>query len=95
MINTNNTTESLLRAETIAGKSPKAPANPQRPTDTDRLSSTSQDLLNAALEAQAEVRPEVVARGQQLSIDANYPPKEIIRQLSELLVVSADLSEQN
>lgn len=95
MINTNNSTESLLRTETIAGKSPQATAKPQRPTDTDRLSSASQDRLRASLEAQPEIRPEVISHAQKLVIDANYPPKEIIRQLSELLIVSADLSEQN
>lgn len=95
MINTNNTTESLLRTELIAGKASQASAKPQRPTDTDRLSSTSQDLLASALAEDPEIRPEVVARAQKLVVDANYPPKEIIRQLSELLIVSPDLSEQS
>lgn len=95
MINTNNKTESALRPEVIASKTPQASTPSQRPAETDRLSATSQEILKAALEAQPEVRPEVLERAQKLLIDANYPPKEIIRQLSELLIVSSDLSEQN
>jgi hypothetical protein len=30
----------------------------------------------------------------KLAVDANYPPKEIIRQISKMLIASVDASEQ-
>jgi hypothetical protein len=76
----------------IEGKPPTAPA--PRPPETDRLSAASKESLQAALQQQPEVRPEVVALGQKLAVDATYPPAEIIRQLSKMLIAMNDLSEQ-
>jgi hypothetical protein len=94
MINYTSKTDSLVRSEALLGKPLTAHAAPQRSPETDRLSSASQEVLQTALVQQPEIRPEAVQRGRELLVDANYPPKEIIRQLSELLVKSADLSEK-
>jgi len=94
MIPITSKTDSLVRSE-ATGTPLQAPASvPQRSIETDRLSAANQEALKTALQQQAEVRPEVVSRGQQLAVDANYPPKEIIRQLSEMFARSMDLSEQ-
>ncbi|MBI5381744.1 MAG: hypothetical protein HZA31_07585 [Opitutae bacterium] len=94
MINQTSKTDSNPRLEAIGIKPPPAPPPASRPAETDRLSAPSQDVLQSALQQQPEIRPEVVERGRELSIDANYPPKEIIRQLSLMLTQSADLSEE-
>jgi hypothetical protein len=78
----------------IEGKPPAAPASAPQAPETDRLSAASKESLQAALQQQPEVRPEVVALGQKLAVDATYPPMEIIRQLSKMLIAMNDLSEQ-
>jgi len=93
MINTTSKTDSMLRPEAIAGQIQRPAASAPRPADTDRLSASSQETLQAALSQQPEVRPEVVEYGRGLAVSLNYPPLEIIRQLSELVLNSADLSE--
>jgi len=93
MINTTSKTDSLLRTEAIAGQISRPAVPAPRPADTERLSASSQETLQAALSAQPEVRPEVVARGRELAVNASYPPLAIIQKLSELLTESADLAE--
>jgi hypothetical protein len=95
MINSTSKTESHVRTEIIGGKPATAHASTPRPPETDRLSAASQESLHTALQQQPEIRPEFVALGQKLAVDANYPPKEIIRQISKMLIASADASEQN
>jgi hypothetical protein len=94
MINSTSKTDSRVRPELVGGKPPSAPASAPRPAETDRLSAASQESLQAALQQQPEVRPEFVSLGQKLAVDANYPPKEIIRQISKMLIASVDASEQ-
>ena len=92
MINSTSKTDSRLRPEMIEGKPPTTPA-PRAP-ETDRLSAASKESLQAALQQQPEIRPEVVALGQKLAVDSTYPPLEIIRQLSKMLIAMNDLSDQ-
>ena len=95
MINyTSKTDAQHMRPEPVGVKPPSVQAATSRPVETDRLSAASQEALQAALRQQPEVRPEVVENGRKLAVDGNYPPREIIRQLSEMLMKSADLSEQ-
>ena len=77
----------------IEGKPPTAPASAPQAPETDRLSAASKESLQAALQQQPEVRPEFVSLGQKLAVAANYPPREIILQLSKMLIASADASE--
>jgi hypothetical protein len=95
MINSTSKTDPAVRPESIGGKPPPAPAPAQRPPETDRLSAASRESLQTALRQQPEVRPEFVTLGQKLVVDANYPPKEIIRQLSKMLIAADDLAEQS
>lgn len=95
MINIATKTDSLVRSEAVTGTPLHAPVSvPTRSADTERLSAANQEILQAALDQQPEVRPEVVDHGQRLAVDGNYPPKEIIRRLSEMLITSVDYTEQ-
>jgi hypothetical protein len=58
----------------------------------DRLDLASTDSLKAALNNTPEIRPDVVARGKELAVDLNYPPRRIIEQLAKLMVESRDPS---
>lgn len=93
MINYTSKTDNLLRSEQITEGLQKQTARSKSSPETERLSASSQETLQSVLESQPEVRPEVVERGRSLAIDANYPPKEIIRKLSEMLLQTSDLSE--
>jgi hypothetical protein len=70
------------------------PADKQVPAvqKPDTLDTTSSTALREALAAQPEVRPEVVAKGEQLAVDANYPPRAIIEDIARLFVQSRDLT---
>jgi hypothetical protein len=75
---------------------PTAPAaNPPaaESVPSEQLSSTNTDALRAALNNTPEIRPEVVARGQQLSKWESYPPLEIINRLAEMIISSDDPSD--
>lgn len=77
---------------TSAGKNTPE-TNVQDPTG-ERLSSAQTDALRSALGASPEIRPEVVQRGRQLAIGPGYPPREIIEQISKILVQSRDPSTE-
>jgi len=94
MINQASKTDISLRTDVIAAQLPRPQTGTPKADNNERLSSPSQEALQSALSDQPEIRPEVVARGEELVVDANYPPKEIIRQLSELLIGSTDLAEE-
>lgn len=93
MINSTSKTDNILRPETITARPPQNRPTAPIPTETDSIRASSQENLKEALRAQPEVRPEVVERARQLLADGNYPPREIIRRLSEMLMKSADLAE--
>jgi len=59
----------------------------------DRLQTDNAEQLSSALSAQPEVRPEVVARGQALAADPNYPGPAIISRVAAMIVNSPDPSE--
>ena len=94
MINSTSNTDSVLRTPTIAGKPSQITKTVPNQPDTDRLSASNQENLKALLQSQPEIRPEVVANAKKMAINGNYPPAEIIRRLSEMLVRSVDLSEK-
>ncbi|HEX2100302.1 MAG TPA: hypothetical protein VHF69_06555 [Candidatus Synoicihabitans sp.] len=62
------------------------------PAAEDVLSTANIEHLRAALESTPEIRPEVVERGMQLAVDANYPPRAIIEQIARQIVRSEDLT---
>ncbi|HLP26769.1 MAG TPA: hypothetical protein VK477_13895 [Acidobacteriota bacterium] len=59
----------------------------------DRFSAEQSATLRAALAAQPEIRPEVVARGKELAADPSYPSEAILRKVGEALLKSPDLTE--
>lgn len=70
---------------------------PQKPVvrgpGADSFSAGQSATLHAALKAQPEIRPEVVARAKELAADPNYPSTEILRQVGAAILNSPDLSE--
>jgi hypothetical protein len=60
----------------------------------DTLSTESATGLQAALAASPEIRPEVVARAEKLAVDLNYPPREIIDRIANLIALSRDPSTE-
>lgn len=60
---------------------------------SESLSTTHAESLQRALASTPEIRPEMVELGRKLAVDPNYPPLQIIEQLSQMFVNSADPSE--
>ncbi len=56
----------------------------------DRLATSGASVLSAALHDQPEIRPEVVARGRALAADPNYPPADVLLNISRRIVASPD-----
>ncbi len=67
---------------------------PDSARSEDTLSTASATGLHAALAATPEIRPEVVARAAQLAVDLNYPPREIIDRVANLIALSRDPSAE-
>lgn len=60
----------------------------------DTLSTDSAVGLQNALAATPEIRPEVIARAEKLAVDLNYPPREIIDRIANLIALSRDPSAE-
>ena len=60
---------------------------------SDQISTESAEFLRAELKRQPEIRADVVARGRALAADPNYPPMEVLRKVSEQILNSRDLTE--
>lgn len=90
MIHSTSSSDRTARTEAVNAAVLKAPvAKP----GADRFSAKQTAALQAALAAQPEVRPEVVARGQALAADPAYPSTEILQRVAAKLVNSPDLTE--
>jgi hypothetical protein len=66
-----------------------------KPTQTEDRSVdfSRSDRLEEELKNLPDVRPEVVQKGRELVSDTNYPPREGIRRISELLAINySDIS---
>ncbi|SRR5258708_7946488 len=82
-----------IALDTLQPKAARTDSN-QVPVKGDQFSSEQTQQLQQILSANPEVRPEVVERARKLANDPTYPPKEVIHQISKLLVDSQDPSEQ-
>ena len=60
----------------------------------DSLSTSNANDLKAALDRTETLRPDVVERASHLAVDMNYPPRQIIEQVANLIAASHDLSEE-
>lgn len=63
------------------------------PPGADRFSAENSSALHAALAAQPEIRPEVVARGRILAADPAYPSPAVLRQVGAAILRAPDFSE--
>lgn len=78
-----------------AGNLPSKAATPQAHSheSSERLSSANTQSLREALNKTPEIRPEVVDKGKELAVDPNYPPRELIERLAELMNNSREPAE--
>jgi uncharacterized membrane protein len=82
------------RADAAALATAKQAATPKLAEQAgERLSSANTQALREALNNAPEVRPEVVERAKKLSVDPNYPPRELIERLAKLMVETRDNAE--
>lgn len=65
---------------------------PDNARHEDSISTQSALGLQNALAVTPEIRPEVVARAEKLAVDLNYPPREIIDRIANLIAISRDPS---
>jgi hypothetical protein len=91
MINSTPSPDRTARPDLTALVPPK---NPVVRPGTDRFSATNSAALHAALAAQPEIRPEVVARGRALAADPAYPPVAVLRQIGQMFLRAPDLTEE-
>ena len=91
MINSTTSTERSLRPEMAAinGQPVARIAAPR----ADSMSTGNAAALRSALAAQPEIRPEVVARARALAADPGYPSNAILERVSQLILATPDLSE--
>jgi len=90
MIHSTSSSDRTPRAEAAAPSSPK-PA--LRGPGSDQFTAQHSAALQSALAAQPEIRPEVVARGQALAADPNYPSTEVMRGIAAQVLRTPDLTE--
>ena len=80
------------RAIAIAAGPAASAAQAKRPS-IDQVHIDKASSLRSSLQQVPEIRPEVVERARALAADPNYPSAGIIRQISQAIVNSPDLSE--
>src|ERR1041384_3779600 len=71
-----------------------AGSKPSVSNEGEQLSSSSTQALREALQNTPEIRADVVARGKALASDVNYPPRQIIEKLSELMVNEREVAAE-
>jgi len=91
MINSTSSSDRVLRPD---GPVHHTPTATKSGFGTDRFSPENSKALQAALNDQPAIRPEVVARGRELAADPSYPSATILRKVSEVILNSPDLTEQ-
>lgn len=91
MIPSTSSSDRTARPDSVSIAGPSVAR--QKPARTDQLSADSAVGLQAALEADPEIRPAVVARAQALAADPGYPPIAVIRNVAQQILAAPDLSE--
>lgn len=82
-----------------AGRSPAYSGELQQnwvrrsPVPGDSISTGQADELQAALERDPEIRPAVVAHGQELAADPGYPPASVIARVAAQILNTPDPSD--
>ena len=94
MIHSTSNLHGYNRMDPVALSVAKQPPTPSTDTESgERLSSANTQALREALNNSPEIRPEVVEKGKALAVDPNYPPRELIERLAQLMVDSREPSE--
>jgi len=91
MINSTTSTDRTLHTETVAAAGQATPRQPA--PRVDQLSTESAAFLRSELERQPEIRPDVVERARALAADPDYPSREVLGKVGEMILRSPDLSE--
>jgi len=91
MINSTSSSDRVLRPE---GPVHHTSTPVKAGLGADRFSPENSKALQAALNDQPAIRPEVVARGRELAADPSYPSATILRSVSEVILRSPDPLEQ-
>jgi hypothetical protein len=91
MINSTTSTDRTAHADLVAAPG-HAVARKLTPRG-DLLSTDSVAFLRSELSRQPEIRPEVLERARALAADPNYPSRDSLKKIAELMVASPDLSE--
>ena len=91
MINSTSSSDRVLRPE---GPVHHTPAAAKTGIGADSFSPENSKALQAALQDQPAIRPEVVARGRELAADPSYPSASILRKVSEVILRSPDPLDQ-
>jgi hypothetical protein len=92
MIQSASSSTPAARAIAIAAGSTASAAQVKRPP-IDQVHIDKAAALRTSLQQVPEIRPEVVERARALAADPAYPSAGIIRQISQAIVNSPDLSE--
>jgi len=92
MISSTPSSDGSIRPDPLSLSGQKPSGRALRP-GADQLSLDKVQVLRAALSAQPEIRPEVVARGRALAADPSWPPVEVMKQVSKMILQSPDLTE--
>jgi hypothetical protein len=90
MIHSTTSSGRTAPAENAAQSSPKPAVRGPGP---DRFTPQQSAALSAALQAQPEIRPEVVARAKELAANPNYPSLEIVRDVAGQILRAPDGTE--
>jgi hypothetical protein len=91
MINSTSPSDRVLRPDGVVHHTPTPPDRGPAP---DSFSPEKSAALQAALQNQPAIRPEVVARARELAADPTYPSAAILRSVGQIILGSPDLTEQ-
>jgi len=91
MISSTSSTDRAARPELVSAPGPAA-ERPYAPRP-DQISTEHAAFLDAELQRQPEIRPEVVARARALANDPSYPSREICGKIAQQILNAPDLSE--
>jgi len=61
------------------------PAQEETSVNRDQVSFGTSSKIRQALDQIPEIRPEMVERGRQLAADPNYPPREVVQKIAQMI----------
>lgn len=89
-----NKIDPRIPLDPIKAQTSRASGGSVTPVPSDKFSNTKTEQLLQILEANPAVRPEVVQRAQSIASNPDYPPPEVARKISEMILASADPADQ-